>query len=255
MYVHREIRHSFNMRPIVITGLTLAVIAVLAALSSGLGYRWELWTLSSAFTVLRWSAYTGLAAGAVSLVAATLALRRRSRLGVILSLVALLAGAAVAAVPYAHLRIARTVPPIHDITTDTDEPPRFVEIVALRVDAPNPTHYAGEAVAAMQREAYPEIEPVLLDLAPDEAFRRALAAGKSLGWEIVAALPGEGRIEATDETLFFGFKDDIVVRLRADGDGSRVDVRSVSRVGRSDVGANARRIRRFLDALEADAGN
>ena len=255
MYVHREIRHSFNMRPIVITGLTLAVIAVLAALSSGLGYRWELWTLSSAFTVLRWSAYTGLAAGAVSLVAATLALHRRSRLGVILSLVALLAGAAVAAVPYAHLRIARTVPPIHDITTDTDEPPRFVEIVALRVEAPNPTDYAGEAVAAMQREAYPEIEPVLLDLAPDEAFRRALAAGKSLGWEIVAALPGEGRIEATDETLFFGFKDDIVVRLRADSDGSRVDVRSVSRVGRSDVGANARRIRRFLYALEADSGN
>jgi len=79
--------------------------------------------------------------------------------------------------------------------------------------------------------------------------------GKSLGWEIVAASPGEGRIEATDKTLFFGFKDDVVVRLRADDGGSRVDVRSVSRVGRSDVGANARRIRRFLDALETDAGN
>ena len=255
MHAHREIWHSYKMRPIVITGLTLAAIAALAALSSGLGYRWEIWTLSSAFTVLRWSAYTGLAAGAVSLVAATLALRRRSRLGALLALVALLAGVAVAAVPYAHLRIARTVPPIHDITTDTEEPPRFVEIVALRVDAANPTDYAGEAAAAMQREAYPEIEPALLDLAPDEAFHRALAAGKSLGWEIVAALPGEGRIEATDETLFFGFKDDVVVRLRADDGGSRVDVRSVSRVGRSDIGANARRIRRFLDALEADASN
>jgi uncharacterized protein (DUF1499 family) len=243
------------MRPVVITGLALAVIAVLTALSSGLGYRWELWTLSSAFTVLRWSAYTGLAAGAVSLVAATLALHRRSRLGALLALLALLAGAAVAAVPYAHLRIARSVPPIHDITTDTEEPPRFVEIVALRADAPNPSDYAGEEAAAMQRKAYPEIEPALLEIAPNEAFDRALAVGKSLGWEIVAAVPGEARIEATDETLFFGFKDDVVVRLRADDGGTRVDVRSVSRVGRSDVGANARRIRRFLDALEADASN
>ncbi len=255
MHARHEIRHSFDMRPVVITGLALAVIAVLTALSSGLGYRWELWTLSSAFTVLRWSAYTGLAAGAVSLVAATLALHRRSRLGALLALLALLAGAAVAAVPYAHLRIARSVPPIHDITTDTEEPPRFVEIVALRADAPNPSDYAGEEAAAMQRKAYPEIEPALLEIAPNEAFDRALAVGKSLGWEIVAAVPSEARIEATDETLFFGFKDDVVVRLRADDGGSRVDVRSVSRVGRSDVGANARRIRRFLDALETDASN
>ena len=189
------------------------------------------------------------------MIVAALALRRRSRLGVLFALVALLAGVAVAAVPYAHLRTARSVPPIHDITTDTEEPPRFVEIMALRVDAPNPTDYAGEATAAMQRKAYPEIAPALLELAPDEAFRRALAVGKSLGWEIVAASPGEGRIEATDKTLFFGFKDDVVVRLRADDGGSRVDVRSVSRVGRSDVGANARRIHRFLDALETDAGN
>jgi uncharacterized protein (DUF1499 family) len=170
-------------------------------------------------------------------------------------LVALLVGAAVAAVPYAHVRIARTVPPIHDITTDTEEPPRFVEIMALRADAPNSSEYAGEAVAAMQRKGYPDLEPVLLDLAPREAFERALSVGKSQGWEIVAASPGEGRIEATDETLFFGFKDDVVVRVRAEGGRTRVDVRSVSRVGRSDVGTNARRIRRFLDELQVEAGN
>ncbi len=243
------------MRIIAITGLSLAVIAALAALSSGLGYRWETWSLRTAFTVLRWSAYVGLAAGAVSLLAAALALHRRSRIGVLLALVGLLGGVALAAVPYSHLRIARSVPPIHDITTDTEEPPHFVAILALRADAPNPADYAGEAVAAKQREAYPEIESARLDVTAEEAFDRALAAAKSLGWEIVAAAPGEGRIEATDETLFFGFKDDVVVRLRANDGGIRVDVRSVSRVGRSDVGANARRIRRFLDVLEADASN
>lgn len=243
------------MRATLISSLSLATIAALAALGSGLGYRWELWPLSSAFTVLRWSAYTGVAAGAISLVAATLALRRRNHRGSFLALVAFLVGAAVVAVPYAHVRIARTVPPIHDITTDTEEPPHFVEIVALRADAPNSSAYSGEAVAAMQRKAYPDLEPVILDLAPREAFERALAVGKSLGWEIVAASPGEGRIEATDETLFFGFKDDVVIRVRAEGGGSRVDVRSVSRVGRSDVGANARRIRRFLGELQRDSGN
>ena len=243
------------MRATLISSLGLAAIAALAALSSGLGYRWELWTLSSAFTVLRWSAYTGVAVAVLSSVAATLALRRRTPRGALLALIALLVGAAVALVPYAHLRIARTVPPIHDITTDTEEPPRFVEIVALRAGAPNSSAYAGEAVAALQRKAYPELAPALLDLAPREAFERALAAAQSQGWKIVAAAPGEGRIEATDETLFFGFKDDVVVRVRAEADGSRVDVRSVSRVGRSDVGANARRIRRFLGELQRDSGN
>lgn len=243
------------MRLTVIFGLTLAAVAALAGLCAGLGYRWELWTLSSGFTVLRWSAYTGLAAVAISLLAITLALRRRSRRGTLLALLALLIGAAVAAVPYAQLRNARTVPRIHDISTDTEDPPAFVEILALRAGAPNPSDYAGEAVAAMQREAYPDIGPVLLGRAPREAFEAALAAAKSQGWAIVAAAPDDGRIEATDETLFFGFKDDVVVRIRADGGGSRVDMRSVSRVGRSDVGTNARRIRRFLDTLQADVGS
>ena len=151
-----------------------------------------------------------------------------------------------AAVPYAHVRIARTVPPIHDITTDTEEPPRFVEIVALRADAPNSSAYEGEKVAAMQRKAYPDLEPIILDLAPREAFERALAVGKSQGWGIVATSPGEGRIEATDETLFFGFKDDVVVRIRA---ALPADVRKQVR------GANARRIRRFIGELQRDSGN
>lgn len=238
------------MRLIALIGLALAAVAVLLALSAGLGYRWQIWTLATAFGVLRWAAYTGLAAGAVSVLAATLAARRRSGRVITLALAALLTGAAVAAVPYSHLRIARSVPPIHDITTDTHEPPRFVAVAPLRANAPNSADYAGEAVAAKQREAYPDIAPLRLAVPSDKAFDDALAAATSLGWEIVASVPAEGRIEVTDRTFFFGFKDDVVVRIRADDGMSRIDVRSVSRVGRSDVGTNARRIRRFFDALK-----
>jgi uncharacterized protein (DUF1499 family) len=85
---------------------------------------------------------------------------------------------------------------------------------------------------------------------PARAFDRALDAARGLGWEIVGVEPAEGRIEATDTTFWFGFKDDVVVRIRPEGSRSRIDVRSLSRVGRSDVGANARRIRRFVERLE-----
>jgi len=144
---------------------------------------------------------------------------------------------------------ARNKPPIHDITTDTADPPPFVAIVPLRRDARNPVEYGGPAVAAQQREAYPDIAPLSLPVPPAQAFERAERAARGQGWEIVAAVPAEGRIEATDTTRWFGFKDDVVIRVRPEGAGSRVDVRSVSRVGRGDVGTNARRIGQFLDAL------
>jgi uncharacterized protein (DUF1499 family) len=104
-------------------------------------------------------------------------------------------------------------------------------------------------VAAQQKQGYPDIVPALLRVLPDRALARAEAAARALGWEIVAAVPAEGRLEATATTRWFGFKDDIVVRVTPAPGGSQVDIRSVSRVGKSDLGANARRIRAFLAAL------
>jgi len=95
---------------------------------------------------------------------------------------------------------------------------------------------------------------VRLSAPPDRAFGQVEAAARGLGWEIAAAVPGEGRLEATDTTRWFGFKDDIVVRVTPALDGGRVDARSVSRVGRSDLGANAERIRAFLAALARPDG-
>jgi uncharacterized protein (DUF1499 family) len=124
-----------------------------------------------------------------------------------------------------------------------------VAVLAQRAGAANPAEYGGADVAAQQRTAYPDIRPVTLSDPPARAFERALAAARGEGWEIVAAVPAEGRIEATDTTRWFGFKDDVVVRVKPEGSGSRVDVRSLSRVGKSDVGKNASRIREYLRAL------
>ncbi|HEX5865846.1 MAG TPA: DUF1499 domain-containing protein [Casimicrobiaceae bacterium] len=160
-------------------------------------------------------------------------------------------GAVAFGVPFVMLQNAKASPPIHDITTDAENPPRFVAMVALRQGSPNPVEYQGEAVARQQRMAYPDIRPARLAEAPAAAFKRALNAARDVGWQVVAEVPDEGRIEATDTTVWFGFKDDIVIRVTPAAGGSRIDVRSVSRLGQGDLGKNAARIRAFLGRLQS----
>jgi len=150
-------------------------------------------------------------------------------------------------------RLVRTLPWIHDISTDTENPPAFVAILTERAAAPNSAEYGGPGVAKRQRAAYPDVEPLRLSLAPSAVFDGALKIARDLGWKIIDADPTAGRIEASDQTFWYGFIDDIVVRVSPAAGGSRVDIRSVSRVGQSDLGANARRIRRFLSGLSGYA--
>ncbi|HET8647404.1 MAG TPA: DUF1499 domain-containing protein [Vicinamibacteria bacterium] len=221
----------------------LAALAALAIAAAGPGTRFGLWPFRTAFTVMRWGTYLALGAAALSLVALVVGGARAAAAGALALALGAFAG------PWLFMRTARSVPPIHDISTDTADPPGFVAVLARRSGAANPPEYAGEVVAAQQRQAYPDVQPLRMAVPPAQAFERAVQAAREMGWEIVAAVPGDGRIEATDTTRWFGFKDDVVVRVRADGPGSRIDVRSKSRVGRSDVGANARRIRAFLDRV------
>jgi hypothetical protein len=144
---------------------------------------------------------------------------------------------------------AKQVPPIHDVTTDTEHPPQFVALMPERRKAPNGFEYGGAEIAAQQTKAYPDSVSMLLPIQPADALQHSLDAARALGWRIVATDGIEGRIEATATSIWFGFEDDIVVRVQPAGQGSRVDVRSASRVGRSDVGANAKRIREFLSRL------
>jgi hypothetical protein len=140
---------------------------------------------------------------------------------------------------------------IHDITTDTDDPPQFVALYALRLKTFNGPEYGGEKIARIQKAAYPDIAPRVLDEPPPRAFERAHAAVRLMGWHIAAAVAEEGRIEATATTPLLRFKDDVVIRVRPQGSGSRIDVRSKSRLGRSDLGANAKRIRKYFEVLDA----
>ena len=142
---------------------------------------------------------------------------------------------------------ASAVPPIHDITTSPEDPPLFAAVVDLRGTEDNPLEYDAENLIEPTRTAYPFVQPIVSELAPAEAYAKALALVKDFGWEIAAESEADGLIEATDTTLMYGFKDDVAVRVRAEGAGSRIDLRSVSRVGQSDLGANAARIKAFID--------
>jgi uncharacterized protein (DUF1499 family) len=141
---------------------------------------------------------------------------------------------------------------INDISSDISDPPAMVALLALRRGAPNPPAYPGAAVAVQQRAAYPDIAPIVLPVPPAEAFKRVDRVAMAMGWDVVARTPPEGRLEAVDTSEWFGFRDDIVVRIRPDGAGSRVDIRSKSRAGESDLGVNARRIRNFIARLKAE---
>jgi uncharacterized protein (DUF1499 family) len=228
--------------------LALAALGGFLLILAGLGTRIGLWSFGTGFTVLRWAAYVGIAA---VLLALFFLLILRPRGTVLASLAgALLIGAITFAVPWQQLRTARSVPPIHDITTDLGNPPEFVAVLPLRADAPNSTVYEGEEIAAQQRAAYPDIAPLFFETSTSAVFTQALDAARAMGWEIVAADSTAGRIEATATTRWFGFKDDVVVRITPDGSRTRVDVRSLSRVGGSDVGANAARIRKYMARLQ-----
>ena len=151
---------------------------------------------------------------------------------------------------------AEGTPAIHDITTNTDNPPQFIAIAPLRADAPNNMVYGEQenwdkqSMAAAQHKAYPDIVPQEFTEPKAEVFNRALAAANELGWEVVAQDPATGRIEATDTTFWFRFKDDIVIEVTETAQGSVLNARSLSRVGTSDVGKNADRLREFFNQLD-----
>ncbi|MFK8043537.1 DUF1499 domain-containing protein [Congregibacter sp.] len=233
------------LRLLVISG---ALIAALLLLTSGPGTRFGLWQYGTGFLMMRIAFFVGL--GAALLAVLLLVVPKTRAMGAVPLVVTLVLGLGTAYLPWSGVQKVRSLPYIHDISTDTTNPPGFVAVLPLRVDAPNPPEYLGEEVASQQREAYPDISTLALAIPTDQAFERALAVAEGMGWEIVAREPSDGRIEATETTFWFGFKDDVVIRIAKAEGGSRLDVRSKSRVGMSDVGANAERIRKFLKTLQ-----
>jgi uncharacterized protein (DUF1499 family) len=152
----------------------------------------------------------------------------------------------------------RGAPPINDITTDRDNPPPFVHAATLTANLGRNLSYPGDHFAQQQRDAYPDLHPIRIPTTSSRAFRSAEAVAESLGWEITYSDEQTGVIEATDSSRIFRFIDDIVIRIRPALGVAVVDLRSRSRIGKGDLGANAARIRAFRAALDgsmrSDAG-
>jgi len=155
--------------------------------------------------------------------------------------------------PLAIVAPKLSLPAIHDVTTDTDDPPTFAAVVPLRVGAANALDYGGPDVAEAQRAAYPELQTLRLGEPPEVVLRQVRRVAEEIGWDVVEVDDATGRLEATATSFWFGFTDDIVVRVQSSEvvGGAQIDVRSVSRVGVGDLGANAVRIAVFRERLIA----
>ena len=140
-------------------------------------------------------------------------------------------------------------PRIHDISTDLEDPPVFTAAQEQRGEYSNSLQ-RDPATGELQRQGYPDLRTTLTTVDIDTAFDRALEVATQMGWDIYHQDRNAGVIEAVDTTALMGFKDDIVIRVRSNAQGTLVDLRSVSRVGQGDLGANARRIRRFQQQLQ-----
>lgn len=232
-------------------GFVLACVAVVLAVGAGLGNRFGFWGFRAGFEALGWIVYVGAAAAVMSLVGAAL-VWKESRGAASLALIGLILGAAVAWIPYQGQKALRAGPRLSDYTTDTVNPPAYVAALAARkaAKARNTTDYSPKK-AEIQAKTFPDLKPILLAIPPDAAFDKALATIKAAGLEILAADKAAGRIEAVATTFWFGFKDDVVVRVMAAPGGSRVDIRSSSRIGGREAGTNPARIRRLTTALTA----
>jgi hypothetical protein len=216
--------------------LALAILAVVLLAACGLGVRAGLWPFRVGFGMFAGALLAGL--GAVGAAGIALAVPRLRHQGWAVLAAALLIGAACAAVPLDYLRRVKTLPYINDITTDSQTPPQFSP------PKPYEAHFA-----ELQGIGYPQLRALELAVPPIQAFARARDALQAMGLVIVAADERQGTVEAVATTPWFGFKDDVAVRVSPAGAGSRIDVRSKSRLGRSDLGTNAKRIQELLDRV------
>jgi uncharacterized protein (DUF1499 family) len=242
-------------------GLTVVILGAIVAALSGPLYQAGIVGLMPAFGVLRYAIYA-LGAGAaiciIGFIFGLIAFKGDVLSNAANGLLGIIIAGAVFLVPYSQM--SRNAPPIHEVTTDFDNPPAFVDIVPLRVatNAANPPEYVpmiegfGRKVDVMQtqKDVYPDIQPLRFEGTNYEAvFEKALQGVEDMNWTLVSANPQLGRIEAYDKTAWFGFIDDVVIRVESQPMAYEIDIRSKSRVGFGDVGANAARVMKYLQAV------
>lgn len=231
-----------------VSAMTLGVLAIVLPVLGGLGTRVGIWSFGIGLLL----APLGLLAGVIGLLLGLVALLRLRKAGGPLGLAA--AGTGVSALGALYLGSAVlsafTVAPIHNVSTDIEDPPQFTVAASLRAETDNPLVYDSETIGPLQREGYPDLEPLDMDMPRDQAYELVRGVLVDMGLELVREAPEQGEIEAVATTFWFGFKDDLVVRLRDTDGGTRMDVRSVSRVGVVDLGANAERIFEIIGRVQ-----
>lgn len=210
----------------------------------------DLAALIKPVTAIAVAAIATAATVVLGILAAAAAPRGGGKPGVLSALLGVALGLAAAYIPLSWRMAAQTLPPINDVSTDTQDPPRLIALLPLRGEATTTADHGGDRVARLQRAGYPDIAPATLELSATEALTRAEQVARDLGWTVVAVEHTQGRIEAVATTPWFGFRDDIVIRVRPAPQGSRLDIRSKSRHGLSDLGTNARRIRAFFAQMK-----
>jgi hypothetical protein len=249
------------------TSFAAFVVSLLLGVTAASGTRLGFWDYSFGLTALMpWCVCIGAVGFLLGLIWMVWAAVANRGAGARYGVVGLLGSIAVIATPLYDFYLAKTAPMIHDISTDTEHPPEFASLLPLRGqglrpgETLNPPDYDGAkpakgaegetaSTATLQRKYYPDLRASADLVPPAKLFDRALATTKRMGWRIVAADPKQGRIEATDTSFWFGLTNDIVIRVRPAGVGARLDIRSKSRVGVSDMGGNAERIRSFMKTL------
>lgn len=227
-------------RAVLIVGLGALALLPLGAL----GARFGVWDFGRGFQLMYTGVFVAAAVLVLGIAVLVFALRAGRRSAVVPIGIGLLACVVALGTMGYQYRLTTTVPPINDITTDLDDPPVFG---ALELRGAGVLDYVPDKGVA-QRRSYAHIATERSNLAPDDASRKALAVSREMGWDVLADtnVDGEQTLEAIATTFWFGFVDDVVIRIRPDGAGSLVDIRSASRVGSSDLGANARRIDAFM---------
>jgi hypothetical protein len=242
-----------SRKPWVLAAVCCGLLTALLFFASVFTIRMNPILFERGFAIYRWATYAGLVGIVAALSDIILAIRqndisRRVFLPILVIAVCLpvfISGQQM------KMRQAR-LPNIHDVSTDTEDPPEFIVLLPTREkELAISTRYAGKKIADLQHKAYPDLHSLLVDQPLFETTQRALNVAELLDWEIVSLNPAKGIIEATATTPIFGFREDVVIRIKSEQQNkTRIDVRSASRVGVTDYGSNADRIRFYLNRLQ-----
>ncbi len=228
----------------------IAILLLLGFPVAIIAYRLQIWPMGISFKIIAFTGYISIAGLVISFLLGLFSVLKKKP--------TIVKGCVIAGILFAIPAVGLTMqfvkvkslPFIHHVSTDTNNPPQFQAIIALRGENSNPLTYDTEKLAPLQLSAYPEVKPILSKLTKVQAFDRAIATAKSLGWEIITQDGEQGIIEAVDTTLLWAFKDDVVIRIQETETGSKIDLRSISRIGGSDLGANAKRVIKFITSFE-----